>query len=151
MIQSINEELRLMICLIIFGIYLISTYDAVLEIEKWLKFKKIKTILIEVIFNLLQILITIVFAKKIANNNIPIYFILFFVFGIIIYYYTSRKYYLKSIHKILTIYKMKEPKIKKIFREFLYSDDLIKQIKKFLSRYKKLFKRKNNKKGIPKE
>lgn len=151
MIQSINEELRLMICLIIFGIYLISSYDAVLEIEKWLKFKKIKTILIEVIFNLLQILITIVFAKKIANNNIPIYFILFFVFGIIIYYYTSRKYYLKSIHKILTIYKMKEPKIKKIFREFLYSDDLIKQIKKFLSRYKKLFKRKNNKKGIPKE
>lgn len=139
MIHTIQEEISIIIYLILFGIYLVSTYDLILQIEKWLKFKKIKTYLLEIIFNILQILITIRFSSKIANGYIPVYFILFFIIGVVIYYYTSRKLFIKQIRKSLDFYKSKEPKIKKFFKECIYSEEIAKNVKKNLKRYKKIF------------
>ncbi len=148
MIHPINEEIHIIICLIFFGIYLVSTYDAILQIEKWFKFKKIKTYLIEIIFNLFQILITIRFSSKIANGYIPVYFILFFIIGIVIYYYVSRKLFVKEINFGLKIIKQKEPKIKKFLKEFVYSEEIMNSFKKNLKRYKQILVRKNKKKDV---
>lgn len=148
MTHTITEELKIIIYLILFGIYLVSTYDLVLQVEKWMKFKKIKTYLLEICFNIIQILITIRFSFNIAGGYIPAYFILFFIIGIIVYYYTSRKLFIKQIRRSLDFYKKQEPKIRKVLKECVYSKEIIDSVKKNIKRYKKIFVKKtkdNNK------
>lgn len=137
--MSIKEEIYIIISLIIYGIYLISSYDLILQIQNFNKQKKIKSYLIEIIFNLLQILVTIKFSQNLSDGYIPTYFIIFLIIGILIYYYTSRKFFLKEIEKFLNIYKKSEKKLKNFINELFYSKEMINLIKKELKRYKKIF------------
>lgn len=137
--MPIKEEIYIIISLIIYGIYLISSYDLILQIQNFNKQKKIKSYLIEIIFNLLQILVTIKFSQNLSDGYIPTYFIIFLIIGILIYYYTSRKYFLKEIEKFLNIYKKNEKKLKNFINELFYSKEMINLIKKELKRYKKIF------------
>lgn len=137
--MSIKEEIYIIISLIIYGIYLISSYDLILQIQNFNKQKKIKSYLIEIIFNLLQILVTIKFSQNLSDGYIPTYFIIFLIIGILIYYYTSRKFFLKEIEKFLNIYKKNEKKLKNFINELFYSKEMINLIKKELKRYKKIF------------
>lgn len=137
--MPIKEEIYIIISLIIYGIYLISSYDLILQIQNFNKQKKIKSYLIEIIFNLLQILVTIKFSQNLSDGYIPTYFIIFLIIGILIYYYTSRKFFLKEIEKFLNIYKKNEKKLKNFINELFYSKEMINLIKKELKRYKKIF------------
>lgn len=143
--MSITKELYIIISLIFFGIYLISTYDIILQMQIFLKHKKTKSFIIEIFFNILQILITIKFSQNIANGYIPAYFIIFLIIGVIIYYYTSRNFLKKEIQIFLKLYKKYEPKIKNFLKEFIYSKELINLIKKELKRYKPIFNKKKDK------
>lgn len=143
--MSITKELYIIISLIFFGIYLISTYDIILQMQIFLKHKKTKSFIIEIFFNILQILITIKFSQNIANGYIPAYFIIFLIIGVIIYYYTSRNFLKKEIQIFLKLYKKYEPKIKNFLKEFIYSKELINLIKKELRRYKPIFNKKKDK------
>ncbi len=143
--MPITKEFYIIISLIFFGIYLISTYDIVLQFQNFFRKKKIKTYIIEICFNVLQIFITIKFSQNIANGYIPVYFIIFLIIGVIIYYYTSRNFLKKEIQTFLEFYKKYEPKIKNFLKEFIYSKELINLIKKELKRYKPIFNKKKDK------
>lgn len=140
--MPIKEEIYIIISLIIYGIYLISSYDLISQIQTFNKQKKIKSYLIEIIFNILQILITIKFSQNLSDGYIPAYFIIFLIIGILIYYYTSRKFFLKEINKFLNIYKKNEKKLNNFINELFYSKEMIKLLKKELKRYKKIFTKK---------
>lgn len=143
--MPITKELYIIISLIFFGIYLISTYDIILQFQNFFRKKKIKAYIIEICFNVLQIFITIKFSQNIANGYIPAYFIIFLMIGVIIYYYTSRNFLKKEIQTFLKLYKKCEPKIKNFLKEFIYSKELINLIKKELKRYKPIFNKKKDK------
>lgn len=143
--MSISKEIYIIVNLIFFGIYLISTYDFIIQIQKKLKNNKFKIYLIEITFNILQILLTIKFSQNLANGYIPSYFIIFLIIGVVIYYYTSRKIFINTIHKILNIYIVNKKRIKNFIQEMFYSKEIINLLKKELKRYTQIFKIKKDK------
>lgn len=143
--MPISKEIYIIVNLIFFGIYLISTYDFIIQIQKKLNNNKFKIYLIEIIFNILQILLTIKFSQNIADGYIPSFFIIFLIIGVIIYYYTSRKAFINTINKIFNIYIINEKRIKKFFQELFYSKEIINLLKKELKRYAQIFKFKKDK------
>ena len=92
MIYTLKEEMRIIILLIIFGIYISSYCEFVYSLLKQLKNKIIK-IITEIILWAIQILITYKFTYRMQDGYIPIYFLIFVILGIIIYILTKSLFY----------------------------------------------------------
>ena len=129
MIHTVKEEVYISIYLIAFGIYLISTYDVLLYILDCSKIPRAFKIIIEIIYCLIQLLITYLFSYKLASGYIPIYFILFLILGFIIYIYFLKK----SLIKTINYYGKKvRPVLIKILLNVLLPTSLIMTIKNII-------------------
>lgn len=126
MIHTLNEELYIIIYLIVFGLYISSTYDAFVIILKEAKTKKIINILLQLFFCILQLTITYFFTYKLAAGYIPIYFILFVVAGALIYYLICRKTLAWTISKFIKL--CKKLNINEKIKSLFYSQTVIKKI-----------------------
>lgn len=146
MIHQINEEIYIIVNLVLYGIYLVSTYDILIKIEKFFKYGKIKRFILELIFWIFQITITYFFSYKLAKGYIPSYFILFHLIGVYLYFAYFSKKLNKNVEIILLGYLKISPFIKKMIQELVYSKELWEILQ--LKRYKKVFK--TNRKSIPK-
>ena len=135
MIHIVKEEIYISVYLIAFGIYLISTYDVLLYMLDSTKLKTVFKVLIEIIYCLIQLIITYFFSYKLASGYIPIYFILFLVIGFVLYIYCLKK----SLHKTLDIYKQNvRPHLLKLVLDVLIPTALVKKI---IDTFKKVIKR----------
>lgn len=129
MIHTVKEEVYISIYLIAFGIYLISTYDVLLYILDCSKIPRAFKIIIEIIYCLIQLLITYLFSYKLASGYIPIYFILFLILGFIIYIYFLKR----SLIKTINYYGKKvRPVLIKILLNVLLPTSLIMTIKNII-------------------
>lgn len=129
MIHTVKEEVYISIYLIAFGIYLISTYDVLLYILDCSKIPRAFKIIIEIIYCLIQLLITYLFSYKLASGYIPIYFILFLILGFIIYIYFLKK----SLIETINYYGKKvRPVLIKILLNVLLPTSLIMTIKNII-------------------
>lgn len=129
MIHTVKEEVYISIYLIAFGIYLISTYDVLLYTLECSKMPRVIKVIIEIIYCLVQLLITYLFSYKLASGYIPIYFILFLILGFILYIYFLKKPLLKTINYYG---KKVRPVIGKIFLNVLLPTTVIVTLKKLI-------------------
>ena len=128
---TLKEEIHIIILLIVFGIYICSYCEFIYIFLNQIKNKIIK-ILLEIIFWILQILITYLFTYKMQDGYVPIYFIIFILNGAIIYI-LFRAMYIKEI-KTLSIFINKFMKI--LFKE-IKSTIMPKYIKEIYINHKK--------------
>lgn len=97
MIHPLKEEIYIIIYLVAYGIYLISTYDVILFSINKTKWSTIIKVIIEVLYCIIQLIITYFFSYKLATGYIPIYFIVFLIIGFVIYIYLLRKSLIKTL------------------------------------------------------
>ena len=146
MIHELKEEIYISLYLIIYGIYIISSYDILLSFFTKTKLNKVIKIIIELIFFIIQLILTYYFSYKLASGYMPIYFILFIVIGFVIYYKLLKESLLKNVEQIIKGIKQITPSILKIIQNLLYSKELIKIIKEIISLiYRRMIKIKSNK------
>lgn len=134
MIHPLREEIYVAIYLIIYGIYLISTYDLFLYYSNRLIKKKIIKIVLEIIFCIIQLIVTYLFSYNLASGYIPIYFVLFIIVGVYFYIIFFKNNFKIVLSKLLQIINKHSSHIKMCFSSLLYSRTLFKRIKTFLKR-----------------
>ncbi len=138
MIHETNEELRIMVYLISYGIFCISSYDTLLFFINNLN--KIFKIGVSIIYSFLVIYFTYEFSYVLANGYIPIHFILFLVLGFFIYFVT-RKTYLEGLTYIKgALIKIRKP-VFKIMIFLVYPKEIIDIIKLILETILTTFKK----------
>lgn len=129
MIHTLREEINVLVYLVFYGIFIISTYDCVLYFSNHFINKKSIRIIIEIIFCIIQIIIAYIFSYNLAYGYIPIYFILLVIVGICIYIMFLKK----SMYKLLEYLSSKIKKHKRIIKvgllNLIYNLQLIKVIK----------------------
>ena len=84
MIYSFYEQLIMIIYFILYGIFLIISYDILNYYLAKIKSKYLYHA-IEVAFWVIMIFISLIFMQRISKGYIPLYTFLFFIVGIIIY------------------------------------------------------------------
>lgn len=147
MIHELKEEIYISLYLIIYGIYIISSYDIILYILNKLKINKILHIILELIYFIIQLILTYFFSYKLASGYMPIYFILFIVIGLIIYYKLLRKSLINNLEVIFNCIKLILPTLKKVVQNLIYSKELISLIRGIIKKITKkirIIKRKRN-------
>ncbi len=135
MIKPLNVELRILVYIIIYGIYYFAVSDLLSFIIEKRKKKKIFKIILEIIYLISQVYITYLFCYNLDKGYIPIYFILFILIGFILYYLFMRVYF----HKCLDFFSKVIHKISPFFIHLLYSKTI------FTNRFKKIFKKSKSK------
>ena len=150
MIHEIKEEIYISVYLILFGIYILSSYDVIQSIKNRIIKNKVVSIIIELIYFIGQTILTYYFSYYLASGYIPIYFILFIFIGITIYYKVLKKPFVTLITIIIDKIVKIIIFIWKYFIHLLYSKTLFKYIKSIYKTIKrnviKYKKTKNNKK-----
>lgn len=141
MIHPIKEEIYITIYLLAFGIYLVSTYDALLYVNHKLNIKKITRVIVEIIFGILQLTITYFFSYRLASGYMPIYFILFFIIGCFLYYKWLQDPFLKTMDGISKGLKKMAPYVGKGLKNLLYSPKLMGFFKKIYLWFSNLIRR----------
>lgn len=126
---TLNEEMRVLISLILFGIYLISFIDMLDIICGRIK-KKVLQIIFMCTCWITQLYITFIFSYNIMNGYVPIYFILFIYIGAIIYIKLFKKYFKKIFNIIYNVLNKLFKYIIKLLKPLLYSKYLVKFIKR---------------------
>ncbi len=151
MIRTTIDEIRIIIYLIGFGIFTISTYDILFLVVN--KLKKYIKIIVNIIYILLISYFTYQFSYALAKGYVPIHFILFLIIGFLIYYLIREKY-LEGLKFMYYIFR----KIKKLLIEFIiflcYPKEVIsiifiimKRIKKTIRDFLRVSKKKNKKRN----
>lgn len=126
MIHETIEEVRIMLYLIGYGIFCLSSYDTLITLIKTL-IKPLK-IAISIIYSVSIVYLTYEFSFVLANGYIPIHFILFLLIGFLIYILV-RKIYMQGLIYIKEILiKIKRP-IGKLLVFLVYPQELIEIIK----------------------
>ena len=128
MIHEIKEEIYISIYLIMFGIYILSSYDFLLTLFSKFKNNKVIIIILELIFFIGQSIITYYFSYYLAFGYIPIYFILFVFLGLVIYYKILKPPFINLINNIFNYVVISTKFIWKYFLHLLYSKTLIMHI-----------------------
>lgn len=149
MIRTTTDEIRIIIYLIGFSIFIISTYDILfLVVNKFNKY--IKTI-INVIYILLISYFTYQFSYALAKGYIPIHFILFFIIGFLIYYIIREKY-LEGLRLMYDIFGKIKKVLVKIIIFLCYPKEVIsivfvimRRIKRTIRDFLNVLKKKNKK------
>ena len=142
MIHPIKEEIYISLYLIVYGIYIISIYDVYYQVIEKLKLHKIIKIIAEIVFCLIQIVITYYFSYSLASGYIPIYFILFILVGVLIYYYFLKKSLKKTIDKIMLICLIVRRKISSKIVHLFISSKILNVIKTIFVKLKNKKKKK---------
>lgn len=124
MITKLDVELKVLIYIIIYGIYYFASSDVLIYIINKLK-KKVVIIISEVLYLIIQIYITYNFCYKLEDGYIPIYFMLFIVIGFLLYFLFMRDYFIKCLDFIGVIY----TKIKPFFIHLFFSKTIFKKRK----------------------
>ncbi len=135
MIKPLNIELKILVYILIYGIYYFAVSDILVYIVEKKKRNKIFKLIIEIIYLISQLYITYDFCYKLDDGYIPIYFLLFIIIGFLLYYLFMREYFIKCldfINKILN-------KVIPYFKHLFYSKTL------FKVKFKKIFKKRKNK------
>ena len=134
MIVTTKEEFRIIIYLIGYGIFIISTYDTLF----WIVKKRNK--ILKTIFDLIYIItigyFTYEFSYVLASGYIPIHFILFLILGFIIYFLIRKKYMIGLYIIYDFIKKIKKPIIK-IIVFMVYPREIIGIISKIFHKIRK--------------
>ncbi|MBE6130105.1 MAG: hypothetical protein E7183_00070 [Erysipelotrichaceae bacterium] len=135
MIRPLNVEFKILVYILIYGIYYFAVSDILVYIVEKKKRNKIFKLIIEIIYLISQLYITYDFCYKLDDGYIPIYFLLFIIIGFLLYYLFMREYFIKCldfINKILN-------KVIPYFKHLFYSKTL------FKVKFKKIFKKRKNK------
>lgn len=134
MIKPLNVELKILVYIIIYGIYYFAVSDLLVYIIEHKKRKKFSKVLIEILYLLSQIYITYDFCYKLDGGYIPVYFLLFIIIGFLLYYLFMREYFIKCLdfaNKLII-------KIKPYFVHLFYSTTLCKiKLKNIFKKRKK--------------
>ena len=134
---TIKEEVYIIIYSIMFGIYIYSNIDIIDILINNTKNKVLK-IVIPIILVILHIYVTFIFSYNLMEGYMTIYLILFLYIAYLIYNTFIKKYFKKiilHIYKVL-IYLFKQ--IIKIVKPFIYSQTIMKFIKREIKIIKKL-------------
>lgn len=97
MIYTFNEQIKMIIYFIILGIFLSIMFDTINTL-----FNKIKlsNYILQFLSWIVVTIISIKYIDKISNGYFPVYIILFFLVGYIVYKRYLSKYYIKILLKI---------------------------------------------------
>lgn len=120
MIKPLNVEIKILIYIIIFGIYYFAVSDVLIYIIERKNKNKVLKVILEIIYLISQIYISYDFCYKLDNGYIPIYFILFIIIGFLLYYLLMREYFIKCLDFITKIFN----KLLPFFKHLLYSSTL---------------------------
>jgi hypothetical protein len=101
MIYDIETQLKIIVFLILFGIFLIATYDIFYYVIDLFKPKTWIRMISEIIFGALQLFIAYRYSFKICEGYVPIYFFLFFGLGILVYLKLLKKTLEKDLPYII--------------------------------------------------
>ncbi|MBQ3000951.1 MAG: hypothetical protein IJD76_00570 [Bacilli bacterium] len=140
--RTINfiSDFKITLLLIAFGIYVVATIDLIQRIYPFdkIKYKRnyIYYYLIQIIYVLLQIIVTYYFTFNMAKGYVPIYFFVFVILGIVIYYMLLRKNYLIVVNKIIKVSFILIKKLLKILVCIMLPIDIIKLIIKYIKQLK---------------
>lgn len=140
--RTINfiSDFKITLLLIAFGIYVVATIDLIQRIYPFdkIKYKRnyIYYYLIQIIYVLLQIIVTYYFTFNMAKGYVPIYFFVFVILGIVIYYMLLRKNYLIVVNKIIKVSFILIKKLLKILACIMLPIDIIKLIIKYIKQLK---------------
>lgn len=140
--RTINfiSDFKITLLLIAFGIYVVATIDLIQRIYPFdkIKYKRnyIYYYLIQIIYVLLQIIVTYYFTFNMAKGYVPIYFFVFVILGIVIYYMLLRKNYLIVVNKIIKVSFILIKKSLKILVWIMLPIDIIKLIIKYIKQLK---------------
>lgn len=140
--RTINfiSDFKITLLLVAFGIYVVATLDLIQRIYPFdkIKYKRnyIYYYLIQIIYVLLQIIVTYYFTFNMAKGYVPVYFFVFVILGIVIYYMLLRKNYLIVINKIIKVSFILIKKILKILVWIMLPIDIIKLIIKYIKQRK---------------
>lgn len=140
--RTINfiSDFKITLLLIAFGIYVVATIDLIQRIYPFdkIKYKRnyIYYYLIQIIYVLLQIIVTYYFTFNMAKGYVPIYFFVFVILGIVIYYMLLRKNYLIVVNKIIKASFILIKKLLKILVWIMLPIDIIKLIIKYIKQLK---------------
>ncbi len=137
MIHTTKEEVRIIVYLIIFGIFILSTYDSIYYLTE--RLKKFSKNLIRIVYSVLIIYITYEFAYKLAYGYVPIHYVLFLTIGFFIYLFFRKKYFI-SIKILNKIYQKWKMLIKKIVLFLVYPQVVIALIRFLYQMLKKTVK-----------
>lgn len=131
--HTIKEEIKIIICLILYGVYIYSIIDITDIILKG-KQKYIQ-IIIYIVQMMIQLYITFKFSYQIMDGYVPIYFMLFIIGGIYLYKIFFKKTFIHSIK----IIKMLINKIYRLLKPFIYSKKVLKLIRREIKIIKNSF------------
>lgn len=140
--RTINfiSDFKITLLLIAFGIYVVATIDLIQRIYPFdkIKYKRnyIYYYLIQIIYVLLQIIVTYYFTFNMAKGYVPIYFFVFVILGIVIYYMLLRKNYLIVVNKIIKASFILIKKLLKILVWITLPIDIINLIIKYIKQLK---------------
>lgn len=133
---TLEEEARIIICLVIFGIYLFSFIDLFDIVVGNIKNKYIK-IITYIIMWIFQLFITFIISYNIMNGYVPIYFVLFIYIGYIIYKKLVKRYFIKIINIIFLVLNKVFKQMIKVIKPCLYSKKIINFINREITIIKK--------------
>lgn len=129
MIYDIHTQIWIIIWLVVFGIFLIATYDIFYYVLDYYKPKKIVKAIFEVLFGIIQILIAYRVSFNICEGYIPIYFFLFFALGVFIYLKLLKKTLVKDLPMIMKGISFLTKWIGKLIVFLFYSPEVVSFIK----------------------
>lgn len=148
MIYSFYEQLIMIIYFILYGIFLIISYDILNYYLAKIKSKYLYHA-IEVAFWVSMIFISLIFMQRISKGYIPLYTFLFFIVGIIIYITFIQESFIQDLTRFDLIISKILVKIIKVLWYIIFPIEVLKKtsqifkklVKKFVRSIKKIFKK----------
>lgn len=135
---TIGEQIEIIVYFLIFGIFSVTMYRIFCYYLKRLKIKKVLSFVFEFIFWIFLTLISCKYLLISVSGYLPLYGIVFYIGGIVIYFYLLDKKMYENLD-IFSLY------MGKIILEFFYSKEIIGLIKKVIKKVK--IRRKKNEKS----
>lgn len=136
---TIVEQIAIIIYFLIFGIFSVTMYKMFGYFLNKLRVKKILAYILEIIFWIFLTFISCKYLLATVSGYLPFYGIVFYIGGIVIYFYLLDKKMYKDLDFFSLVFG-------KIFREILYSKEVIGLIKKVIKKVK-IRRNKNEKSG----
>ncbi len=155
MMYTFYEQLVMIIYFILYGMFLIISYDILNYYLNKLVIRKLIYYLVEAIYWVVIIIISLLFMLRVTKGYIPLYTFLFFIVGIIIYLLYIQKSFLVDLKRFDLIFSKILVKIIKVIWNFIFPKEVFfsfkKLFKKIILKTKNAFKKIFQKKEISPE
>ena len=123
MIPPLIDEVKIIFYLILYGIFLLSTYDIVLFITR--RLKKLYRIIGHIAFFIAVVVVTIKFTYSLHHGYIPIIFPIFLLFGGGIYLFLLKKQMVKGLEQLLILWGFLKKPLKKAIVYLFYPQETL--------------------------